>query len=434
MWKVNECFLRFTADPDSNIQLLTNCCGELMNAACALYNRIQDGMLCTLAQWNAPPDFNPLDRPDGHICHDVIKKGGREVFLVRDLPRTRYAETDPNVSAYCLKTYVGAPVNCKRQCVGSLCVVYQADYTPDEEEKKVLQILAAAMGVEEERRLEAEALREAKQELESKVEERTAELLKTREVLASEEKLAVFGRLAGCVGHELRNPLSVMNNAVYLLKTVLTDSDETVKEYLEIIKQEIDNSLRIITDLLDFSRSTPPDKISVPVVRLVNDSIGRCSIPENVSVTIDIPGDLPLVSADPRQMDQVFHNLIINALQAMPEGGALRIGAKHVQSSSIGVRGHDEKSDQPQTLNVEPDTDFVEISIEDTGEGISEENMKKLFQPLFTTKSRGIGLGLVVSRNLAEANGGSISVESKLREGTTFTVALPVGDPLSEEP
>jgi GAF domain-containing protein len=167
LWKINECFLGFTTDPDKNIQRLTDCCGELMGAACALYNRLQDGMLHTLAHWNAPPDFNPVDRPDGHICHDVIKSGGRQVFVVRDLHLTSYAKTDPNVSAYCLKTYVGAPVSCKHFCVGSLCVVYQKDYSPDEEEQKILQILAAALGVEEERRHEADTLRKTKDDLEA---------------------------------------------------------------------------------------------------------------------------------------------------------------------------------------------------------------------------------------------------------------------------
>jgi signal transduction histidine kinase len=459
--KINECFLSFTADPDRNIQLLTNCCGELMGATAALYNRLQDCMLHTLAQWNAPPDFNPVDRPDGHICHDVIKNGGKTVLVIRDLHRTGYVESDPNVSAYGLKTYIGAPVSCKNLCVGSLCVVYQRDYSPDEEEKRLMQILAAALGVEEERREEIEALRTAKMELETRVRERTAdlarlneqlriditgrkqaemelvrtnralekrtgELLETQEELVRNEKLAAIGRLAGSVGHELRNPLGVMNNAVYFLKTVMTDDDETVKEYLDIIKNEIDSSQRIISDLLDFARTKTPQKLTVTVRELMEESLERCALPENIDIQHDIPDTLPPLMVDPLQLGQVFQNLFSNAVQAMSGGGTLRISARRVQGSKFKVQGSEEENIEHGTLNAEPDTEFIEISVTDSGEGISTENMKKLFQPLFTTKAKGIGLGLTVCRNLTEANDGRIEVKSELGKGTTFTIILPI--------
>ncbi len=459
--KINECFLNFTADPDKNIQLLANCCGELMGAAAALYNRMEDGMLHTLAQWNAPPDFNPLDRPNGHICHDVIKTGGKAVLVIRDLDRTGYAESDPNVSAYGLKTYIGAPVSCKKQCVGSLCVVYQSDYSPDEEEKRLLQILAAALGVEEERRQEIEALRAAKQELETRVEERTAdlarvneqlriditqrreaeialirtnrelekrtgELLEIQEELVRNEKLAVIGRLAGSVGHELRNPLGVMNNAVYFLKILMTDGDETVKEYLDIIKREIDSSQRIIGDLLDFARARAPQKKAVIVRELVKKSLERCSFPEKMEIRVDIPESLPDLRVDPLQIGQVLQNLIINAVQAMPEGGPLRISARLVQGSKFKDQGSEEENIKHGTADAGPGADLIEISVTDSGEGIPPEHMKKLFQPLFTTRTRGIGLGLTVCKNLTEANCGWIEVESESGKGTTMTIILPL--------
>ncbi|MDD2301761.1 MAG: ATP-binding protein [Eubacteriales bacterium] len=122
-------------------------------------------------------------------------------------------------------------------------------------------------------------------------------------------------------------------------------------------------------------------------------------------------------------MGQVLRNLVTNAVQAMPGGGTLRINAQRVSSSKFKVESSNRKL---ETSNLQLETDFVEISIKDTGEGISPENMGKLFQPLFTTKSRGIGLGLVVCKNLTEANGGRIEVESKACEGTTFAVVLPV--------
>jgi signal transduction histidine kinase len=206
----------------------------------------------------------------------------------------------------------------------------------------------------------------------------------------------------------------------------MADADETLMEYLDIIKHEIDNSERIITDLLDFARTKTPRKMAVMVGDLMEVSLERCALPENVDVQSDIPDKLPPLNVDPLQMQQVFQNLISNAVQAMPEGGHLRISARSVQSSKFKVQGSEENNIEHRTLNVEPDTDFIEISVEDTGVGISPENMKKLFHPLFTTKAKGIGLGLTVCRNLTEANGCRIEVESKLGKGTRVVILLPM--------
>jgi PAS domain S-box-containing protein len=247
--------------------------------------------------------------------------------------------------------------------------------------------------------------------LNAALEQKMAELVEAQEELVRKEKLAILGQLSGSVGHELRNPLGVMSNAVYFLKTVLAEGDETTKEYLGIIEQEIVNSERIITDLLDFARTRPPRKAPVAVGDLVSQCLGKCEAPGNVTVAVELSESLPKVVADPLQTGQVLQNLITNAIQAMPEGGALRVAARRTSSRL--------------TPHASLDAVSVEISVADTGEGISPENLKKLFQPLFTTKPTGIGLGLVVCRNLVEANGGRIGVESTPGAGTTFTVALP---------
>jgi PAS domain S-box-containing protein len=161
--QLNQVFLSFGTDPVENINRLTALAGEITSATCALYNRLEDGMLHSIGQWQTPPDFCPTDKPEGHLCHDVIQRGGEDVFVVRDLQHTTYAQTDPNVSRYQLQTYIGVPVICAQNVVGSLCVAYQRDYEPTEDDQKVLGIISSAVAVEEARRGEETALRESEE-------------------------------------------------------------------------------------------------------------------------------------------------------------------------------------------------------------------------------------------------------------------------------
>ena len=150
--KLNECLLSFGADPLENINQLTALGGELLDADCALYNRLEQGMLCSWGQWHTPPGYNPQDKPDGHICYDVIKLGSEKPFIVRHLAETPYAQSDPNVVPYQLQTYIGQVVKFNNQCVGSLCMVYQRDYIPTEDQQRLIGIIASAIAVEEKRK------------------------------------------------------------------------------------------------------------------------------------------------------------------------------------------------------------------------------------------------------------------------------------------
>ncbi len=232
--------------------------------------------------------------------------------------------------------------------------------------------------------------------------ERTGQLLTAQEELVRKEKLAVLGQVAGSVGHELRNPLGVMSNAVYFLQAISSDADETTREYLNILKNEIANSERIVSDLLDSVRAKPPQPEEVRVAELITQTLHKCSVPASVSVQLDIAATLPVLRIDAQQIRQVLRNLISNGTEAMPDGGTLRISARADASEKT-----------------------VTISVQDSGVGVSPEQLGKLFQPLYTTKTRGIGLGLVVVKNLTEVNGGSVDVYSRLGEGTTFSISLP---------
>ena len=149
--KINQCFLSLDADSFDNINRFVALCGEILGATCALYNRLYRSSLFSLGQWNTPAGYNPEDSPNGHICYDVIKQNSGSSLLVRELPKTDYYQTDPNVATYRLKTYLGQAVRCQRTAVGSLCVVFQEDFVPTEDDEKLMEVIATAIGIEEER-------------------------------------------------------------------------------------------------------------------------------------------------------------------------------------------------------------------------------------------------------------------------------------------
>jgi PAS domain S-box-containing protein len=157
--KINDGLLALGPDFQVNVNRLTSLAGELLNGSCALYNRLEAGMLCAWGQWKTPPGFKAEDDPDGHICYDVIRRAVRDVLFIPHLPATPYVETDPNVRAYELQAYLGHVVRCGDSPVGSLCVVFQQPFTPTDEDFRLLGILAAAVGAEETRRRAEEALR-----------------------------------------------------------------------------------------------------------------------------------------------------------------------------------------------------------------------------------------------------------------------------------
>jgi signal transduction histidine kinase len=203
------------------------------------------------------------------------------------------------------------------------------------------------------------------------LEEKTRALETAQEELVRQERLATLGQLAAGMSHELRNPLGVIRNSVYYLNMVLPE-EQRIRKHLSILDREVSSATRIISGLLDFSRVRPPTQVLTEL-------------------------HLPLLAVDPDQVRLILGNLISNAIQAMPDGGVLAIEVVRADGG-------------------------VAVVVVDTGDGIAGEHLEKIFEPLFTTKARGIGLGLDLVRRLAESNGASIAVESTPKQGSRFTV------------
>jgi len=224
-----------------------------------------------------------------------------------------------------------------------------------------------------------------------------------QEKVIRSEKLAALGKLAGIVGHELRNPLGAIRNSVYFLKLKLASAmqDEKIKRHLDILDEEVTTSDKIITNILTFGRIKMPQLALVDIPEVIQASLEKLKVPADIEVSRQLEPGLPRIQADEDQLQQVFYNIMVNAIQAMSGGGRLTISAKMMD-------------------------EFIEFDFADTGEGILQENLKKIFEPLFSTRIPGTGLGLTVCQDIVEAHKGNISVESEKGKGTKFTIKLPV--------
>ena len=239
--------------------------------------------------------------------------------------------------------------------------------------------------------------------LEELVEERTRELKEAQDSLLKSQRLAVIGEAAAMVGHDLRNPLQSIVNTLYLAQKKLgSSSNKDLENLLRTISEQVEYMNKIVSDLQDYSRPVKTKLIETDLQQLLNGTLSAIRVPEDVRVSVEIEDDMdfPKLLVDPQLMKRVFVNLATNAIQAMPRGGQLRISTSRTGETVV-------------------------ISFQDTGVGISEENLDKMFQPLFTTKAKGQGLGLAVCKRLVEAHGGKITVEGEPGRGATFTIEIP---------
>jgi PAS domain S-box-containing protein len=226
------------------------------------------------------------------------------------------------------------------------------------------------------------------------------------ERLAESERLAAIGQTAAMVGHDLRNPLQGIAGIAYLVKRDLESRKAADRKaaaaLLDTIQEQVVYMDKIVSDLQDYSQPLAPKLTETNLPNLIRQTLSTIKIPEAVKVTVEIEKPAENAMTDPTLMRRTLTNLTINAIQAMPKKGKLTIRARSKRDSTI-------------------------MTVEDTGAGIPRKNFAKLFSPFFTTKAKGQGLGLAVCKRLVEAQGGTITVKSKPRKGTAFTIKLPRG-------
>ena len=304
----------------------------------------------------------------------------------------------------------------------------QASASPVHDAKGEIMAVVVTFHDITERKLAQARLQQYSESLEEMVEERTRELKKAQQELLVKERLAVLGHFAGNISHELRNPLGAVDASAYFLNIKLGGKDEKIDEHLARIRANIQKSTAIIESMLNLSRMEKPTTNPQDMGELVRETIRNCNIPASVEVLFDFPDTILRADMDPEQIRIVLKNIVQNAVQAMGEQGRLTI---EIKPSSKGPHAPERSflSQKPDgeaaSTSEQHQSPMVEVRISDTGPGISREHVGKIFEPLFTTKTHGIGFGLSIAKMIVENHGGTIRAESTERAGTTLAVCLP---------
>ena len=276
-------------------------------------------------------------------------------------------------------------------------------------------ILGIAIDITKEKEAERELheaheeLQQANDSLERRVQERTAEVVQYQQRLTRQEKLAAIGQVSGSIAHELRNPLGAMKQSIFFLRRylgnrALGEKHPKFEEHLQILDDELSSADRVISSLLDMTRVRKMERGEVELGTMLDEVRSRSRIPETMEFRTDLELEPFILQADPVQLRQVLFNLIQNARDASPEDGLVEVKARRDPASAV-----------------------CRIEVTDKGCGMDEEQLQRIFEPLYTTKAKGTGLGLSICRQIIEEHhGGQISVESEVASGTRFVIELPL--------
>jgi two-component system NtrC family sensor kinase len=326
------------------------------------------------------------------ILGRVVESG--EPRLVNDVDRdAEFLPEVDEVGGVTAKSVLCVPLATRNRVIGAMQLLNRSGGGFTEEDRELVQAIAASVAV---------ALENAG--LYGELADFAQELERSQAQLVQAEKMAAIGRLAASVAHEINNPLQSIHNTLHLTRQEKL-SREKRGEYLEMAQAEVERLVKVVQRMLDFYRPSKGGSVRVDLNEIVENVlalVGKKLQHSGVEVSTEL-GKIPRIEVVQDQITQVFLNLAINATEAMPSGGELVV----------------------RTMAAE-DEDSVLVQFEDSGEGMSAEQVANLFEPFYTTKQNGTGLGLAISYGIVERHGGSIDVESQPGKGATFTVRLPI--------
>ena len=342
------------------------------------------------------------------VSETAIERGGRlarwllvnETHLLLPLSPEVLEHLEPEARTLLerLETHMCIPLLTQGQLVGILLLTLEdPDHLPGAEEREVLELLAhqGALGLENVLLYEQERSR-----------------LKR---LHRTERLAAVGQLAAGAAHEIRNPLTAIRSTMQYLARGMEDDDR--RDMVDELLTEVDRINETVGDLLELAREERFEPTTVEPVRLVDQTVALIEAQaegQGVSIRRHYPEQVPTLRGDPDQLRQLLLNLLLNALQAMPEGGELTLRVETLDGRYPAI------------------DEWIQIVLADTGTGIPPEELEKIFDPFYTTKSEGTGLGLAISHRIVERHDGELTLESEPRQGTTVYLRFPVSHPWPE--
>ncbi len=343
----------------------------------------------------------PLDPEASIVSRSVMEK---KPYIIPD------ARMDPRVNPvlkekFNLHSLVVIPLFTKEKALGAIA----ADHTEPgrrltQETLDSVMRFAQQAGLAIQNASMYQELKHFSRQMEERIQKTTADLRKTEAQLIRSEKLAALGQLAAGIAHEIRNPLTSINILIHSLRERLP-SENSLQEDIKVIEEEIHRMNEIVDQFLRFAKPSSPFLEKTDVLSIFEETLQllRPQIEKQRIVVEKEFQALPMIQMDPEQMKQAMLNLLLNAIQAMPEGGQLTL------------KGQNSKDGQ-----------WIHLSIEDSGMGISPEDIDKLFDPFFSTKEGGVGLGLSITHRIIDQHHGKIEVENAPEKGTIFTVWLPI--------
>jgi signal transduction histidine kinase/putative methionine-R-sulfoxide reductase with GAF domain len=343
----------------------------------------------------------PLGPEDSVVGRSIFEK---QPFIIPD------ASTDPRVNPilkekFNLHSLVVIPLLAREKALGVIAADFiNPNKNINKEALESLMAFAQQAGLAIYNAFMYQELKTFSQQMEEKIQKTTSDLKKTEAQLIRSEKLAALGQLAAGIAHEIRNPLTSINILIHSMTKNLP-SEDSHKEDLRVIEEEIHRMNEILDQFLQFAKPATPllekadvSSIFEETLQLLRPQIDK----QNIAVEKEFQA-LPIILMDREQIKQAILNLLMNAIQAMPEGGRLVLSGRNSE-----------------------DGQWVRISVQDSGVGIPAENIDKLFDPFFSTKEGGIGLGLSITHRIIDQHRGKIEVESTPEKGTLFTIWLPI--------
>jgi two-component system sensor kinase FixL len=268
--------------------------------------------------------------------------------------------------------------------------------------------------------------------LEQRVSERTEQLKATQEELVRREKLATLGQISGGIAHEIRNPLNAVKTSIYFLQHARELSDEKRNEHLQRIDRQVTAIDSVVSALTDMVRLPTPKCTACCARKILTEAVENSSLGNRIAVDYSIADNLPPLWVDPNQLQIVFRNIVRNARDAMPDGGKLKLEARIATTSNAQPSDIDGRCQADKTCTHETNVasggvanQLIQIQITDTGTGIAADRLSQIMEPFVSTKARGMGLGLAITKAMVEKNSGTVAVESTLGKGTSFLLTLP---------